>query len=82
VLANDMHGVVPVSVLIDGYLGVRDVCLSVPCVLGRRGVIRTLPVELNDREAEAFRESAQFLRGAIQNLRIPARLVKTRKRDG
>jgi L-lactate dehydrogenase len=72
-IVSDMHGVVPVSVLIDGYLGVRDVCLSVPCVVGRSGVLRTLPVELNDTEAAAFRKSAKLLREAMQKLDLSRR---------
>jgi L-lactate dehydrogenase len=72
-IVNDMHGVVPVSVLIDGYLGLRDVCLSMPCVLGREGVIRMLPVELNEHEAAAFRQSARLLHDAIAKLGSPKR---------
>jgi L-lactate dehydrogenase len=54
--------VAPVSTLIDGYQGVRDVCLSVPAVIGRGGVQRTLNVELDESEAAAFRESAAVVR--------------------
>src|SRR5262245_8477360 len=67
-IANDLHAVAPVSVLIDGYFGVKDVCLSMPCVIGRAGVTKVLPVELNQREVNAFRESAQVLRGVIRKL--------------
>lgn len=64
-IAGDTHTVLPVSTLIDGYLGVRDVCLSVPCVVGRGGVERMLPVDLDEKEAEAFRHSAQILQTAL-----------------
>jgi L-lactate dehydrogenase len=69
-IANDLHAVAPVSVLVDGYFGVKDVCLSVPCVIGRDGVTKVLPVELNEREVQAFRKSAQLLRGVIQKLGV------------
>lgn len=64
-IAGDTHTVLPVSTLVDGYLGVKDVCLSVPCVVGRAGVVRMLPVDLDDDEANLFRRSADVLRSAI-----------------
>ena len=64
-IGANTHSVLPVSTLIDGYLGVRDVCMSVPAVVGREGIIRTLPVDLNAQEAELFRHSAGVLRKVI-----------------
>jgi L-lactate dehydrogenase len=72
-IAQDLRAVAPVSVLIDGFLGVRDVCLSMPCVIGRSGVTRVLPVELNQREAGAFKRSAGLLRQVIDDLKLPRR---------
>lgn len=67
-IATDSHSILPVSTLIDGYLGVKDVCLSVPCVVGREGVVRMLPVDLNSIESELFRRSAALLRGVIESI--------------
>jgi len=67
-IESDSRAVLPVSTLIDGYLGVRDVCLSVPCVVGGRGVTRVLEVDLDEQEAEAFRRSAGVLRGVIDDV--------------
>lgn len=67
-IAGDSRAVLPVSTLIDGYLGVRDVCLSVPCVVGAEGVLRTLPIDLDHDEANAFRRSAHVLREALASL--------------
>lgn len=67
-IADDTHVVLPVSTLINGYLGVTDVCLSVPCVIGRAGVIRMLPVDLDAEEADAFRNSARILQTAIASV--------------
>jgi L-lactate dehydrogenase len=70
-IVNDLRAVAPVSVLVDGFLGVRDVCLSMPCVIGRKGVTRVLPVELNQREADAFKASAKLLRKLMDDLKLP-----------
>lgn len=67
-IADDTHVVLPVSTLVDGYLGVKDVCLSVPCIIGRAGVVRMLPVDLDEAEANAFRRSAEVLRSALQQV--------------
>lgn len=67
-IATDSHSILPVSTLIDGYLGVKDVCLSVPCVVGREGIVRMLPVDLNSIESELFRRSAALLRGVIDSI--------------
>lgn len=62
---TDARRTMPVSVLIDDYLGVSDVCLSVPCVIGAGGIQRKLRPALDDRETRAFQLSAKLLRRAI-----------------
>lgn len=64
-IVHDARRTMPVSVLIDGWLGVTDVCLSVPAVVGRAGVTRVLTPELSDAEVAAFRRSAEVVRAAI-----------------
>jgi L-lactate dehydrogenase len=64
-IAWDTRRTMPLSVLVDGYLGVRDVCLSLPVVVGREGITRVLEPDLGDEEAAAFRRSAQTVRQAI-----------------
>jgi L-lactate dehydrogenase len=53
----DEHQVLPVSSLIDDFIGIKDMCLSVPSVVNRNGVQRTLPVPLTSYEAEALQSS-------------------------
>jgi L-lactate dehydrogenase len=65
-IAWDTRRTMPLSVLVDGFLGLSDVCLSVPVVVGRAGITRVLEPELGDEEATAFRRCAQIVRGAIE----------------
>ncbi|MGH8624307.1 MAG: hypothetical protein ACREYC_03170 [Gammaproteobacteria bacterium] len=67
-IAFDKRHTMPISTLIDGYLGVRDVCLSVPVVVGREGITRVLQPDLNELEIDAFRASAVTVRGAINEM--------------
>jgi L-lactate dehydrogenase len=62
----DEHQVLRVSSLIDDFIGISDVCLSVPSVVNRNGVHHTLPVPLSSGEAEALRRSAAAIRTVIQ----------------
>jgi len=59
---RDEHSVLTVSSFIDGYAGIADVCLSVPCVVGREGIVRQLQVDLDEDELEQLRRSAAKLR--------------------
>ncbi|UFU05147.1 L-lactate dehydrogenase [Ruania halotolerans] len=54
--------VLPVSSLLNDYLGISDVCLSVPTVLDRSGVTRHLPVPLTERELAGLQDSAASVR--------------------
>jgi L-lactate dehydrogenase len=57
----DERAAFTVSAVTDDCEGVRDVALSLPRVLGARGVVRTLAPELDDDERRALRRSAEVL---------------------
>lgn len=65
---GDTRSVMPVSTKLDDYYGLSDVCLSVPCVMGRGGVERQLLIDLSADEREALRRSAAVVREAIEGL--------------
>ena len=53
--------------------GIDDVYLSVPTVLGRGGVERTLRLALSAEEASGLRHSAELLRATIDTLELDPR---------
>lgn len=57
--------VLPVSSLQNGAYGIRDVCLSVPTVVGRSGVKRHIEVELWSKEKTALVHSSNVLKETI-----------------
>ncbi len=61
-ILRDQHSVLPVSSLVRGQYGLGDVCLSLPTVVGRAGVIKVLELSLNEKELEELRHSAEVLR--------------------
>ncbi|PLV60409.1 L-lactate dehydrogenase [Thermotoga sp. KOL6] len=64
----DEKRVLTLSVYLENYLGVEDVCISVPVTLGKSGVERILEIELDEEELEAFRNSANILKSAINEI--------------
>jgi L-lactate dehydrogenase len=67
-LLHDENRVLPVSSLLNGYQGIDDVCLSVPCVVNRAGVGAALPVPLNEAELAGLQNSAEAIRGVIRTV--------------
>ena len=59
---------IPLSVKISGYLGIDDVCLSLPVVIGKNGIHCELSPSLTGREQEEFRLAAKAVRKIIDDL--------------
>ncbi len=62
---EDKHEVFPLSVMLNDYYGHSDVCLSVPCVLGRHGIEKVLKVPLDEKEQENLAKSVETLKGYL-----------------
>ncbi|OGJ43090.1 L-lactate dehydrogenase [Candidatus Peregrinibacteria bacterium RIFCSPLOWO2_02_FULL_39_10] len=59
---EDKHKVFPLSVLLNGYYGHKNVCLSVPCVLGRNGIEKIIEVPLSKSEQNSLAKSVKTLK--------------------
>ncbi|MDA8930051.1 malate dehydrogenase [Bacteroidia bacterium] len=57
-IALDSHKMFPCSALLDGEYGVNDLCIGVPCILGKNGIERIVEVSLSDSERTHLEESA------------------------
>ena len=67
-VALDQKRILPVSSLVSGTYGIRDVCLSVPTVVGRKGVEAQLEIDLWPKEVSALQHSGQVLRETIDQV--------------
>ena len=47
------------SALLDGEYGEKDLCIGVPCIIGKDGIEKIVEFELNDAEKELFHKSAE-----------------------
>lgn len=66
--ALDRKQILPVSSLVSGTYGIRDVCISVPTVVGRTGVEAQPEIDLWPKEISALQHSAQVLRETIDQV--------------
>ncbi len=68
VILRDQRALLTVCTPLDDLLGVRNVTVAMPNLLGGAGVIRTLSQPLTPPEQEALRHSASLVREAITSL--------------
>jgi L-lactate dehydrogenase len=67
ILRNE-QAVLTVSSVVPESMGLGDLALSLPTIVGREGIKRVLPVALNPSEDQALRASAQVLKSYIATL--------------
>ncbi len=67
-IALDDQRIHPVSSLMNGAYGIRDVCLSIPTVIGRSGVKSHIEVELWSKEKTALVQSSNVLKETISKV--------------
>jgi L-lactate dehydrogenase len=70
-ILRNQRSVLTVSSLLVNEYGLRDVCLSVPCVVSQAGVERVVEADLPPQERQALVRSASVLHDAIAQLRGP-----------
>jgi len=68
-LALDQQRLLPVSSLAQGAYGIRGVCLSVPSVVGRAGILQHVELKLWPKELMGLQASAAALEQTMSKLR-------------
>ena len=56
---HDQKKLISCSALLDGEYGEKDLCIGVPCILGKNGIEKIVEFDLNEAEKEAFHKSAE-----------------------
>ncbi|MDA0283070.1 MAG: lactate/malate dehydrogenase family protein, partial [Planctomycetota bacterium] len=67
-IALDQRRILPVSSLQNGAYGLRDVCISVPTVVGSQGVVNCYEIDLWPKEKMALQKSGSVLRGTLDKV--------------
>lgn len=61
-ICADTHQVFTLSALLNDFYGHNDACVSVPCVLGKNGIVQTLQIPLNADEQKKLSKSVDVIR--------------------
>ncbi len=67
-IALNQERILPVSSLQNGAYGLRDICISVPTVVGRQGAQSHIEIELWPKELTALQRSGQVLQETLSKV--------------
>lgn len=68
-ILNDQKKMIPCSVYLEGEYGQSDICIGVPCIIGRNGIDSIVDINLNDTEKALFAKSADAVRAMNGDLK-------------
>lgn len=60
IMGNE-HSILTVSGVVDGYYGAHDMALSLPCIVGNKGIEQIIQIDLDDQEEKNLKNSIQVL---------------------
>ena len=58
-IAQDSQKMFPCSALLEGEFGLNDLCIGVPCIIGKNGIEKIVEIPLTDAEKEKLHTSAE-----------------------
>lgn len=61
-ILNNQKKMIACSVFLEGEYGESDICIGVPCIIGRNGIEEIVDISLNDDEKAKFAKSATAVR--------------------
>ena len=65
---RDENSVFTVSIMLNGEYDISECCLSVPCIVNKKGVSRIVEAELDGSERNDLNQSAEVLRDACRRV--------------
>ena len=72
-IVRDEDAILPVSVLANGHYGLGEICISLPAVVGRSGIMRVLDMPLSPKEEQLLHASAAKITDALNSLTLQKR---------
>ena len=67
-IIRDENSVLTVSTLLNGEYGLDGVCLSVPCIINRKGIKSIVETTLDQSEEKALKKSAEIIRDTYMQI--------------
>jgi malate dehydrogenase len=69
-ILNNQRKMIACSVFLEGEYGESDICIGVPCIIGKNGIEEIVEITLNDTEKALFAKSAIAVRSMNAELNI------------
>ena len=60
-ILNNKKKIIPCSVYLEGQYGLNDICIGVPCIIGRNGIDEIIDLNLVSSEKNKLEESAKAI---------------------
>ena len=67
-IVSDENAMIPVSVVLEGEYGLRDVAIGVPALIGKNGVSSVLEYDLTEEELIQLKRSADVIKGMLKSI--------------
>ena len=67
-VVRDEKSILPVSCALHGEFGIDGATLSIPCIVGKEGAEKIVPISLSDEEHTKLHYSAEMLKGIFAEL--------------
>jgi len=67
-VAGDELRTIGVCAHLNGEYGIKDVCVGVPCLIGREGIAQVVELKLSKEESEILKQSAENIRSLTKQL--------------
>lgn len=68
-ILNDQKKMIACSVFLEGEYGQSDICIGVPCIIGKNGVEQIVDIQLDEKEKGLFAKSADAVRNMNADLK-------------
>jgi malate dehydrogenase len=68
-ILNDQKKMIACSVFLEGEYGQSDICIGVPCIIGKNGLESIVDINLNEAEKALFAKSADAVRNMNADLK-------------
>jgi malate dehydrogenase len=69
-IVKDKKKMMPLSTYLNGEYGINNICIGVPAILSKDGVLEIKQLELNESEKALFNKGAETIKNAISNMNL------------
>ncbi len=69
-VACDQKRTLGLSAYLNGEYGLKDICIGVPCLLGKNGIEKIIELDLNSEERQAFLKTTDSIKANLSYLKV------------